>query len=210
MQAMAGNTKKAMTLYRLNLKATQEFFSIISCFEIALRNAIDVHYLNKNGADWLQKAVVPGGMFYKTKCTSTVKLVTDANIKLAANYSHPKLVAEMSFGFWRYLFADAQFIAGGQSLLAIFPGKPKSNGAANYNHKYVFNELEKVNNLRNRIAHHEPICFQKGGAAIRDTFLAREHYTRIITLFNWMEIDEAALLYGLDHVMKVLDKIDQL
>lgn len=208
--AMSGDTRKAMTLYRLNLQATQELFSIISCFEIALRNAIDIHYLARNGADWLQKAVLPTGMFYTRKCANTVKLVTDVSIKLASFYTHPKLVAEMNFGFWRYLFADAQFRAGGQSLLAIFPAKPRSTPTTNYNHDYVFAALERLNNLRNRIAHHEPVCFQSGGAAVRDTAYARQHYAGIIALFNWMQIDEAALLYGLDHVIEVLDRIDRL
>ena len=39
--ASNGNTRKAMTLYRLNLKLSQEFFTVISCFEIALRNKIE-------------------------------------------------------------------------------------------------------------------------------------------------------------------------
>ena len=38
-QACGGNTRKAMTLYRYNLQLSQELFTIISCFEIALRIA---------------------------------------------------------------------------------------------------------------------------------------------------------------------------
>lgn len=30
-----------MTLYRLNLRLSQEMFTIVSCLEVALRNAID-------------------------------------------------------------------------------------------------------------------------------------------------------------------------
>ena len=39
--ACGGNTRKAMTLYRYNLRLSQEVFTIISCYEVALRNAID-------------------------------------------------------------------------------------------------------------------------------------------------------------------------
>ncbi|UYQ95784.1 hypothetical protein MKQ68_11790 [Chitinophaga horti] len=42
--AAGNNTRKAMTLYRLNLKASQEMFTVISVFEVALRNAIDGHF----------------------------------------------------------------------------------------------------------------------------------------------------------------------
>jgi hypothetical protein len=37
--ACSSNTRKTMTLYRKNLQLTQELFTVISCFEVALRNA---------------------------------------------------------------------------------------------------------------------------------------------------------------------------
>ena len=45
--ACGGNSKKAMTLYRLNLRVSQEFFTVISCFEVSLRNTIDRHYTSQ-------------------------------------------------------------------------------------------------------------------------------------------------------------------
>ena len=36
--ACGGNSKKAMTLYRFNLRASQEFFTVICCFEVTLRD----------------------------------------------------------------------------------------------------------------------------------------------------------------------------
>jgi hypothetical protein len=50
-----GNTKKAMTLYRLNLRLSQELFTVISCFEITLRNAINRHCMNTLGSDCYKK-----------------------------------------------------------------------------------------------------------------------------------------------------------
>ena len=35
--ACGGDTRKAMTLYRYNLQISQEMFTIVSCFEVALR-----------------------------------------------------------------------------------------------------------------------------------------------------------------------------
>ena len=66
--ACGNNTQKAMTLYRKNLKLSQEMFTIISCFEIALRNAIDAHYTLTLGNSWLQNAASPGGAFDNTNC----------------------------------------------------------------------------------------------------------------------------------------------
>jgi hypothetical protein len=61
--ATGNNSKKAMTLYRENLRLSQELFTIISCFEIALRNSIDQHYTDHFGASWLRQSVAPGRMF---------------------------------------------------------------------------------------------------------------------------------------------------
>lgn len=207
--ACNGNTKKAMTLYRLNLKLSQELFTIVSCFEIALRNSIDKHYTTTLGNDWLRNEATSGGRFNGSKTFRTANIIREAVRKLGMAYTHHKLVAEMDFGFWRFLFAQPQFLAGGQSLLQIFPAKPRSTQAIQYNHTYVFNELGKINDLRNRLAHHEPICFSSAMAQI-DTTYARQHYTLILQLFNWMQINESALLYGLDHINEVANKIDSL
>ena len=111
--ACSNDTRKAMTLYRLNLKLSQELFTIISCFEIALRNSIDNHYSSVHGNDWLRDSVNPGGIFDNNRCRKTGQIITRTLRKLNHNYTHSKLVAEMDFGFWRYLFSQPQFHSGG-------------------------------------------------------------------------------------------------
>ena len=78
-----------------------------------------------------------------------------------------------------------------------------------YNHTYIFNELAKINDLRNRIAHHEPICFLSNNAII-DTNYTRQRYNLILQLFTWMNINSGELLYGLDHIQNVCNEIDEL
>jgi hypothetical protein len=63
--------------------------------------------------------------------------------------------------------------------------------------------------LRNRIAHHEPICFFPG-YEVKDTRYACQRYGLILQLFQWMQIDEAALLYGIDHINDICNQIDAL
>ena len=75
-----------------------------------------------------------------------------------------------------------------------------------YDNSYMFSVLDSVNNMRNRIAHHEPICFNKATGAI-DTSYCLTIYAHIMTLFQWMGIDSGALLYGLDHVGQSSNKI---
>ena len=73
----------------------------------------------------------------------------------------------------------------------------------------MFNELDKVNTLRNRIAHHEPICFALGASTIDTSYIITQH-ERVHRLFAWMDIGSESMLYGLDHVRKVCDDIDSL
>lgn len=209
LNACGNDTRRAMTLYRKNLKLSQEVFTVLSCFEVALRNKIDNHYTTIHGNNWLRDAAARGGFYdtpqnYKTKLT-----INDTIAKLGASYTHYKLVADLGFGFWRYMFVDRQYRAAGNTLLRIFPSRPTSTPLFNYNHTFIYNELAKINNLRNRIAHHEPICFL-AGAAVKETTYIRQHYNLILQLFQWMQIDEAALLYGLDHINTVCTEIDNL
>lgn len=209
LHAMGGNTKKAMTLYRKNLKLSQELFTVISCMEVSLRNAIDELYIATHGNNWLRDSVAAGGMFAQPKHWRTKKLIDEALRTLGPNYTHNKLVAEMGFGFWRYLFAKPQFHAAGQILLHAFPAKPRSTPAIQYNQTFIFNELGLINDLRNRIAHHEPICFDKG-TNTKSTTYARQRYGLIMQLFQWMNINGPELLYGLDHIQDVCSEIDAL
>lgn len=207
--ATSGNTKKAMTLYRLNLKLSQEFFTVISCFEIALRNKIDERCITNFGDDWLREGARANGIFDNQNTILTKRNINDAIRKLGSSYSHNKLVAELGFGFWRYLFAQKQYYATGRTLLKIFPSKPKSTPTTQYNQNYVFNQLAEINKFRNRIAHHEPICFEKA-RSIKDSTYSRKHYKIILQLFQWMNIDESELLYGIDHIDRYCTKLDNL
>jgi hypothetical protein len=206
--ACGGNTKKSMTLYRLNLRLSQELFTVISCFEVALRNSINNHCQPALGNDWLRDSA-NGGIFDNKNCKMTALNINDAIRKLNRSYTHSKLMAELGFGFWRYMFAQHQYSATGKTLLKIFPSKPSSTPTVQYNNNYIFNQLAVINDLRNRIAHHEPICFQIGQPT-KSTKQLRLQYGLILQLFQWMNIDEASLLYGIDHINTICNDIDNL
>lgn len=209
LDACSGDTRRAMTLYRKNLKLSQDIFTVISCFEIALRNAIDCHYTQRLGVEWLKNSAKSSGIFDNNKCRLTQTNINNAIHSLNHSYTHYKLIAEMGFGFWRYMFANHQFMAAGSSLLKIVPLRPKSSPQLLYNHNYMLNHLASINELRNRIAHHEPICFIPG-TSIKDTSFARKHYCLITDFINWMGIDSNALLFGLDHIINTCNIIDDL
>lgn len=208
LMACGGNSRKAMTLYRKNLQLSQELFTLISCFEVALRNAIDKKCTSTMGNNWLKDSVSKNGIFDNSKCRLTKQNINEAIEKLNT-YSHFKLVAELGFGFWRFMFAQNQFNATNRILLQIFPSKPTSTPLLQYNNTFIFKQLVAINDIRNRIAHHEPICFLPE-KPIKNTTYARQNYILILQLFNWMQIDEASLLYGLDHINSVCNEIDNL
>ena len=87
----------------------------------------------------------------------------------------------------------------------IFPTKPRSTARNRIDNSRIFLELDYINNVRNRIAHHEPICF--GNPVGIDTNYALTNYARMMTLFQWMAIDANRLMYGLDHVGEECGKI---
>lgn len=208
LSAYGGNTRNAMTLYRKNLHLSQDMFTVVSCFEVAMRNAIDRVMKAHWGNDWLRDSVQPGGIFDTQNTLGTKKIIQKAYQRLLneGNYSHSKLLAELEFGVWKYMFAPHEFRASGRILLRAFPNRPRSSAAMQYNHTYVFNELDKVNKLRNRIAHHEPICFDIATNQPNASYVVNE-YHKISILFAWMNIDSQALLYGLDHVMSICRKL---
>lgn len=205
--ACAGDKRKAMTLYRKNIKISSEMFAIVSCFEVALRNSINTHYQAIHTIHWLRNSIQPGGLFANPQCHYSKQTIQRALSKLQANYTPNKLVAELGFGFWRFMFAGHQFQAAGGTLLQIFPSKPQSTPQIQYNANYVLQQLAKINKIRNRIAHHEPICFLPG-QSVKDTHYVRTRHNMIVQLLRWMNIDPGKLLYGLDHINKVCDEID--
>lgn len=212
LQACHGDSRKAMTLYRYNLQLSQEMFTVISCFEVALRNAIDRHLRPLFGNDWLRDAIMPNGIFQSNpNFSGTTKIIEKSYQKLHQDhaYTHTQLLASMEFGVWKYMFSTLQYRATGQSLLQIFPNKQRSTPTQHLNQAYIYNELDKVNKLRNRIAHHETICFVPPTIEPDISYILNE-YQKIQTLFLWMGIDSRTLLYGLDHVQQVCNKINAL
>lgn len=209
--ACDGDKRKAMTLYRYNLRLAQELLTIVSCFEVSLRNAIDDILVPQFGEEWLKDSVSEGGMFTDPVLHKTNRTISEALQKLKSQgiYSHSKLLAQMDFGMWKYMYSPLQYNLTHQTLMGAFPHKQRSTPQLHINQSYIFNELDKINTLRNRIAHHEPLCFPTGQSVIYTSYI-RVEYQKIQTLFSWMGIDSSSMLYGLDHVTKVCDRIDNL
>jgi PIN domain nuclease of toxin-antitoxin system len=61
--ACDNNKTKALTLYRYNLQLSEALYSVVSCFEVALRNAINEKLCSLLGSDWLRDSIKDNGVF---------------------------------------------------------------------------------------------------------------------------------------------------
>lgn len=206
--ACNGQKEKAMNLYKVNVRMSLEMFAVVGAFEIALRNAIDNLMVSHYGTDWLRDAVMPGGFFDVPQCRDHARIIKFAYERLNGqdNYSHSHLLAKMEFGIWKYMFSNPQYRASGRLLLRVFPKKPTSSRVMQYNNTTIFNELDHANSLRNRIAHHEPICFPTGFAEITTDYI-EWIYAKIMMLFDWMAIDGPSYLAGLENIERMMESL---
>lgn len=208
------NDELAVELYFRNIQLSESLFGVISLFEVALRNAIDAHYSSSlSNSDWLRDAVQEGGQFDNRGCARMQDIIQYAiRTKLSHHYNKEQLIAECEMGVWRYLFARNQYRAMGGTLVNIFNARPETVGEQTFDYQFIFNELGKINEMRNRIAHHEPICFKKGnsGETIVCTKQARYIYGHMLSFLTWMGIDSREFIAKIDSVEDECSKIDNL
>lgn len=203
--AAKGDQQEAIELYKLNIRLSGCLFGVLSIFEVVLRNLVDLHYRQLFGdKEWLKNQCGQGGMFGHPSFSrygfeSRTRILTTI-AQLGKRYTHDRLVAELNFGFWTYMFAPIQFRVGGQGLHKIYVKRLKGTSQSQ-----IFNELDEVRNLRNRIAHHEPLCFDKYHSLNTDGTRAAHSY--ILKHIEWLGYDRSELLLELDETSDILFQI---
>lgn len=153
LRASNNNPQQALRLYVLNTKVSAAFLADLHYVEVALRNKFDFELAVKFGPEWFKDvsflALVDGrsqGILKKAQ--------KDAAKHWTKGRPLPpgKVIAELTFGFWHNLTdSKLEHTLWVPSLhKAFLPRKaPK---------RAIFNQqLEKLRQLRNRVAHHEPI-----------------------------------------------------
>jgi hypothetical protein len=202
LSACGNNKRKALELYRANILLSQKMYAVIGVFEVILRNSIDRHFVFRKGNNWLEDAVQPGGYLdIAPGCEDAYHSIQEGIYKLGFNYTHDRLIAKLSFGFWTYQFAAKEYAAAGSTLLDIFPNRPFGT-----KQKIIFQNLIKINDIRNRIAHYEPICFDKTTGNISTTY-TEKRYNLIVELLYWLGCNPKKILYGIDCVQKTIKMV---
>jgi hypothetical protein len=160
-----GDRVRALELYEWNVEAGQSLMHDIAHFEVALRNAYDaaISATWPYQKHWLLHSESPAVMpIWRTRLVKGIKRGSDVNYRTRKNVddaikkcgygnANPgKVIAELSFGFWRQLTTNAmEKSVWVPHLHTAFPqGTSRST---------IDTQISAVNRLRNRIAHHEPL-----------------------------------------------------
>lgn len=199
--ACAYNKQKTMQLYRYNLRLCQRFYGVLSLFEVLLRNAINRHYQTYFAdSDWIVNQAKLGGLFAHEQDD----IMTIANdYKKRGIYNNDKMVSALTFGYWTKLFSKNRYKIGGKTLLKIFPNKAKGKNQAD-----IYLDLTHIREFRNRIAHHEPICFDGKGNI--NTVFARRHYQLICEYVSYFGQQSGSVLQLAETPDVIMDKIEKL
>ncbi len=151
--ASDGNVDRAIRLYEWNAQLSASIFELLGHVEVVIRNAI-----HKELALWNHRQFGSPNWFENHHGVLVSKAVQDINtvieriIRKNRKVTPDRVVSELSFGFWRFLLAK-------QYRTTLWPAAIKE-AFPNLEHAGVENLASRMSNLhelRNRIAHHEPI-----------------------------------------------------
>lgn len=141
----------AMKLYLWNAQVGEAFHIPIQAAEVALRNKINAALVAQFGADWWdERAFLEIAQPFQV---SDIQVATNRILNRQNPLCTGQIVASLSFGFWSGMMdGEYNIPIWSRHLRGSFPHLP-----ARRERKHVAARAKKINKLRNRISHHEPI-----------------------------------------------------
>ncbi|MFJ8762867.1 hypothetical protein [Streptomyces cyaneofuscatus] len=148
----AGDQVAALALYRWNSDLAAAFFEPLGHLEIMLRNALDAQLVagqQRRGRteDWYTDRRVPLG----DKARTDIAQAQQRAGRRGTVIPRGKVIAELSFGFWRFLLARQYKTKLWPDLAGAFPHAPDRALST------MEDPVARLHKFRNRIAHHEGI-----------------------------------------------------
>lgn len=149
-RARADNFQQALDLYRKNLLTTGALVRWVSFAEVAIRNAVcqqlSIHFCGvANIFDSLEPLLTKEGR-------ETLKSARKNLSKLGLEPTASRIVTELPFGFWKYLFtARYESTLWTPVLRHAFPHIPTQSRSL------ASDAIQHIADLRNRLAHNEPV-----------------------------------------------------
>ncbi|HEU0132383.1 MAG TPA: hypothetical protein VFQ85_15475 [Mycobacteriales bacterium] len=151
--AAGGDRARALRLYEWNIAISGALFESIGSMEVLLRNALHQHLTayhatTSRPGEWYDD---PARVLTE-RAREDIAAARERVRDRGCTETPGRVVAELSFGFWRFLLAKTyEHTLWTPALAAAFPLlKPLRRTS-------IHQPLCRLNELRNRIAHHEPI-----------------------------------------------------
>ncbi|GLY27268.1 hypothetical protein [Kineosporia sp. NBRC 101731] len=153
--AAQGNPELAFALYEWNIRASAAAMTTAAMVEVIVRNAMDQQLRRwadqrHRGQSWFDVAPLD-----QQGRRDLVQARERATRHYRDRELHGKVIAELTLGFWRYLTASRYLTA--LWTPAIGHAFPLSPSNLTNRRIEVDRSLQKLQYLRNRAAHHEPI-----------------------------------------------------
>lgn len=210
----AGDVSLARELYLWDRELSVAFLADLAIIEIALRNAMNAQLSARWGSEWYRDVEVPLD-------ERSSRQLSEAWGRIAGEKTPGRVVAQCMFGFWRGLLdkgdhvgrpprrvrCDYEILWRGV-LDKSFPGG-RARAAADgerWQRDYARAVVSRVNDLRNRVAHHEPLIsgFPLTGQRTRQTALSA--HEDCVRLAEMIDRDLASLLKATSGVPSVLGR----
>lgn len=153
--AAGGDKAEAMALYGWNARVSAALMLPSHFAEIAVRNAAAESITANHGTNWPWEAgferTLPSPTGHRT-FNPRRELVRVRNWQMTTG----KVIAELKFAFWQSMFTARHNVhLWDPHILTLFPNA--SGMTARQLRQRIYDDLEVIRQLRNRIAHHEPI-----------------------------------------------------
>ncbi|AYV32338.1 Abi-like protein (plasmid) [Streptomyces sp. ADI95-16] len=147
-----GDDGAALALYRWNSDLAAAFFEPLGHLEIMLRNAVDARLVARQqrrgrSMEWYDDTALP----LSGKARTDIVQAQQRAGRGGTITPRGKIIAELSFGFWRFLLARQYKTSLWPDLAGAFSHAP--NRALTT----VEDPVKRLHKFRNRIAHHEGI-----------------------------------------------------
>ena len=188
-----GDVMKVAAHYKANIALSESLYTSLSVFEVTLRNALSKELERMMGRkDWY--SVFPSNPALKS-VTSEVTVAIRHISQRGEMVSPDKIIAELTFGFWVTLLNSEYELSLWKSLRLAFPHMPKKDRKR----KNVSSPCNALRKLRNRVFHHESICW--------DLDYITDIHNRLVMVLGWINKDMPSWLDEVDHFCKVVDEI---
>lgn len=149
--ASANDPVYAFQRYLWNARLAKSLLFPLQVVEVTVRNAVHRTLSGQYGPDWITNP--PAGLLTPESETSRQNGLRRLALAGKAAPTPDEVVAALTFDFWSNLFReDYDGLWSPTTTRTCFP-----NLAAPYDWRFVQSRARRVNALRNRIAHHEPI-----------------------------------------------------